>query len=159
METLRKAESVLTEARRLDASERSFGVLAQRHSEDQATRYGGGDAGWVSREEHGRWIPAVTDAAFALVKPGDLSPIVETANGCYLVKLIERKAAGHRPLAEVKEAIGYRLAVEKRQRTQQQFYETMKAGLKIDINRPLLDSLAPPTVQTETRPPSTPAGG
>jgi parvulin-like peptidyl-prolyl isomerase len=99
----------------------------------------------------------VKSAAFALQKAGDLSPVITTANGFYVLKLIERREAGRRPLAEVKEAIAYQLSVAKREHTQQMFYETMKAGLKIEINRPLLDSIATPAIQTETRPPSMPA--
>ena len=44
------------------------------------------------------------------------------------------------------------------QRIQQEFYQTMKAGLKIEINRALLESLRNPAIQTETKPPSSPAG-
>src|SRR6185436_656563 len=58
-EVLRKVEFVLAEARTLPTSERGFGALAQRYSEDQATRYGGGDAGWLSPGDEGRWDPAV----------------------------------------------------------------------------------------------------
>ena len=155
-EVLQKAKAVLAEARSSNASERTFGALAQRYSEDQATRYAGGDAGWVSRGESSRWAPAVIDAAFALANPGDLAPVITTANGCYLVKLIERRSSGHRPLAEVAEAIRYQLAVGKRQRAQQDFYESMKAGLKIEINHALLNSLPAPISRPDSTPPAIP---
>lgn len=158
VEAIRKANQVLAEARALPGSERGFGLLAQRYSDDQATRYAHGDAGWVSRNGSSRWLPDVTGAAFALKQRGDLSPVITVSNGCYLVKLIERKDAGRRPLEGVKEAIRYELAQEKRQRSQQELFDSLKAGLKIEINQPLLESIASPAVQTEAKPPRTPAG-
>jgi parvulin-like peptidyl-prolyl isomerase len=100
----------------------------------------------------------VVDAAFALKQPGDLGPVITVSNGCYLVKLIEKKDEGRRPLEEVKDAIRYELAQGKRQRSQQEFYDSMKAGLKIEINQPLLESIEAPAVQSEAKPPHTPAG-
>jgi len=155
-EALRKAESVLAEAGTLGDSERTFGVLAQRHSEDQATRYLGGDAGWLARGEPSRWDNAVVDAAFALSSAGDLGPVVKTASGCYLVKLIENRTAGYRPLKEVAEAIRYQLAVGKRDRQQQEFQEAMTAGLKIEINRPLLETMPLPSSPRQATPPALP---
>ena len=155
-EVLHKAESVLAEARALDASQRAFGVVAQRCSEDQATRYLGGDAGWLARGEQARWDKTVVDAAFALANAGDLSPVIKTPTGCYLLKLIEKRTAGYRPLEEVAEAIRYQLGVEKRQRTQQEFHEAMTAGLKIEINRPLLEAMPAPRTAREAAPPALP---
>jgi parvulin-like peptidyl-prolyl isomerase len=155
-EVFRRAETVLAEARVLDAAEHGFGALAQRYSEDQATRYSGGDAGWLARGEESRWPAAVSDAAFALANPGDVSPVIKTSNGCYLVRLIEKKVAGHRPLEEVAEAIRYQLAVEKRHQRQQAFYDSLKSGLKIEINHALLESVSAPTVAPQRQPPALP---
>jgi len=155
-DAMRKAESVLAEARALGDSERGFGMLAQRYSEDQATRYLGGDAGWLARGERGRWDTAVIDAAFALMSAGDLSPVVQASNGLYLVKLIEKQPAGHRPLEEVAEAIRYQLALEKRHRTQQELNEAMTAGLKIEINRALLETIPAPASTSHAAPPALP---
>jgi peptidyl-prolyl cis-trans isomerase D len=143
-EALRKAESVLAEARALGGLNGGFGALAQRYSEDQATRYLGGDAGWLARGEQGRWDNAVVDAAFALKSAGEISSVIQTSNGLYLVKLIEKKVAGYRPLEEVAEAIRYQLALEKRHRQQEEFHEAMTAGLKIEINRALLETISVP---------------
>lgn len=156
LDVLRKAESVLAEARTLNVSERAFGALAHRYSEDQATRYLGGDTGWVSREVPSRWDNAVVAAAFALAQSGNLSPVVKTSTGCYLVKLIERQSAGHRPLEEVSDAIRYQLAVEKRHRTQQEIHEAMAAGLKIEINRPLLEAMPTTASSQPETPPALP---
>jgi len=138
----RKAESVLAEARTLTDPEKGFGALAQRLSEDLATRYLGGDAGWLVSGEQGRWDAAVVDAAFALNNPGELSPVIDTSNGLFLVRLMEKQNASRRPLEEVAEAIRYQLGLEKRHHQLEEFCETMTAGLKIEINRALLETLS-----------------
>jgi parvulin-like peptidyl-prolyl isomerase len=155
-EALCKAESVLAEARALGGSNGGFGALAQRYSEDQATRYLGGDAGWLASGEKGRWDAAVVDAAFALKSAGDISPVIQTANRLCLVKLIEKKVAGCRPLEEVAEAIRYKLALEKRHRQQEEFHEAMTAGLKIEINRALLETISAPPSPPHAAPPALP---
>jgi parvulin-like peptidyl-prolyl isomerase len=155
-EMLTRATAVLVEASSSNATELTFSALAQRHSEDQATRYQGGDAGWLSRNESSRWPSAVIDAAFALKKEGGLAPVIITSNGCYLVKLLERKEAGHKPLAEVAEAIRYELAVKARHRAQDEFYNTAKADLAIEINHALLNSLPAPSSPPISTPPVLP---
>lgn len=156
-EVMARAEGVLNEARKLDHSDRGFGGLAQKYSEDQATRYTRGDAGWVSRGEGSRWSNSIIEAAFRLKQPGELSPVITDANGCYLVRLMERAEAGRRPLEEVKEAIRYQLAQEKRAQLQEAFFDTVKANLKIERNQTLLESVATPSAGSEPKPPGTPA--
>ncbi len=143
-EVLQRASAILADAASSKASELTFGALAQRHSEDQATRYAGGDAGWVSRDESTRWPSTVIEAAFALDKPGGLAPVIATSNAFYLMKLLERKEASRRPLEEVAEAIRYQLAIRNRHQVQDTFYKAAKADLKIEINHALLDLIPVP---------------
>lgn len=156
-EAITRAEAVLNEARSLARSEPGFGSLAQKYSEDQATRYARGDAGWISRSEGSRWSSSIIEAAFRLKQPGDLSPVITDPNGCYLVRLMDRTEAGRRPLEEVKEAIRYQLAQEKRAQSHEAFFETVKANLKIERNQTLLESVASPSPGSVEKPPGTPA--
>ena len=139
-----RANHALQEARALPESECAFGLLAQRYSEDQATRYVRGEAGWVTRGKNNRWEPEVINAVFDLKKAGDVAPVIELSNGFCLVKLMDRKEPGRRNFDEVKEAIRYQLAQEKREQTQNSFYQSMKAGFAIEVNQILLESIAPP---------------
>lgn len=154
----RQAERVLTEARALPPSTRGFGLLAERYSEDQATRYLNGEAGWVRCDGSSRWNPAVLEAAFALKNAGDLSRVITVSNGCYLVKLIEKRERTTRPLQSVEQNIRYQIAQEQRQQSQAAFFDSMKAGLKIQINRSLLESIGETSLPPEAKPPPTPAG-
>lgn len=156
-EAFARAQAILEQARG-SGEKATFEALARAHSEDQATRYQGGDAGWVSRDKPDRWDVAVVAAAFQLEKPGEVSPVVSTPDAFYVVKMIDRSSAARRPLAEVKTAIAYQLGILNREKAQSQFFENLKSGQRIEINRPLLESLSAPVQQTETKPPGVPAG-
>jgi hypothetical protein len=157
VETLRKAEAVLAEARTNAPADHTFGLLAQQHSEHQPSRYRGGDLGWLTvGVTNSEWPPAVLEAVFRLSQPGELGPVIETASACYLVRLSERQPAKMRPLAEVQDGIAYLVAREKEHQQQQEFYDRVKQGLSIRINQPVLDSMAAPA--REIRPPGLPGG-
>lgn len=64
-----------------------FGKLAEQYSEDRRTAEQGGTIGWVT--VGGRMIKEFEDAVFNLEKPGDISPILKTAYGYHIIKLLE----------------------------------------------------------------------
>ncbi len=65
----------------------SFAVLATLYSEDQTTAKSGGEVGIQAR---GELIPEIEAVAFNL-KPNEVSPVIETESGFYIIQLIERK--------------------------------------------------------------------
>jgi parvulin-like peptidyl-prolyl isomerase len=154
-ELKRKAESLLTEARQANAE--GFVRLVGRHSEDQSTRYVGGDTGWLHADGAlTRWPAAVSHAAFTLTNAADFAPLVATTEGFYIVRLSERKAAFVRPFDEAREGIKYQLTQERKHRQQREFFEEMKSGLKIEINSPLLESIPSRTRANDQQPPTLP---
>ena len=154
---LARVEAVLTEARNTNAT--GFAELIQKYSEDQASRYRGGDTGWLRRDEPGsRWDAMLIDRVFGLAKPGDLSPIISTQSGLYIARLVERTPADVLPLDQVKDRIAYAISQQRRQQLEEQFFDRMKAGLRIEVNRPLLQSIQTPTPVVKNKPPSMPPG-
>lgn len=156
-----RAAALRAEAVQLPSGEPAFGDLARQHSDDLATRYKGGDCGWIER---GRgmhsWPAPVLEAMFALAQPGELSPVVQANGSCYLVKLIERKDAGVRPLSEVRDLIVHRLAQQKKEQTRREFDERQRTGLHIEINRSALASVKvtePAIAKTQAPPPALPS--
>ncbi len=105
-----KAEDLL---KRLKAGE-DFAQLAMANSDDTGSKLKGGDLGWVTR---GQTPPSFEKAAFALAKPNDLSPVVESPFGFQIVQLLEREPAGAVAYDQVKERI---TAMLKERQTQQQ---------------------------------------
>jgi len=134
-----------------------FGILAQKHSEDQATRYRGGMMGWLSSgKPAGGGEASVAQGLFALEKPGDISPVIATIEGLYLIKAMEIRPSAVKSIEEVRDGIAYRLGREKKQKAQEAFYATQKAQVSIELNAALLETVASPMPRSAARPPGIP---
>jgi len=150
-----RAEAVLAEAKTNVFPDHTFGLLAQRHSEHQPSRYRGGDIGWLTvGDTNSGWAPALLGAIFKLSQPGEFSPVIETPGAFYVVKLIESQPAEVRPLEEVKAGIEYSLLREKAQQQQEQLYAAFRQGVPVWTNLALLESVPAPA--PEPLPPRVP---
>jgi parvulin-like peptidyl-prolyl isomerase len=98
-----------------------FADMARTYSVD-GQRAQGGDRGWVTR---GFLAPALDEAAFQLTA-GEVSPVIETPQFCYLLKAEEVRPAHIRPLSEVREALERDLLDKERTRLNQQYTEKLK---------------------------------
>ncbi|HEX7652239.1 MAG TPA: peptidylprolyl isomerase, partial [Verrucomicrobiae bacterium] len=117
-----RAQDIAARAAALPAETRGFGQLAADFSDDQITRYRGGDAGWFTTNDPGqRWPEAVVAAGFALAKTGDLSGLIARPEGFYLVKKLDARSAEVTPLAKVEPALEHRLLAEKTLAAEKQF--------------------------------------
>lgn len=94
-----KAKEQIDKLRQQAASGADFAQLAKDNSSDSNSALKGGDLGLVSR---GQTAPEFEAAAFALGKPGELSPVIKTQFGYHIIKLIEKKPARTMALEEVK---------------------------------------------------------
>jgi len=156
-EVQRKLERIRTEATASSPPDRTFGLLAQANSEDQASRYRGGDVGWiVTSNTNSPWHLSVMSGLRQLKQPGEISPVIETPTGFYLVKLIERQAATMRPLKEVQEGIEYLVIREKERGQQDAAYAALRHGLAIRTNRALIDAVQVPAPNISPALPSSP---
>jgi len=93
-----KAEAILKD---LNAGA-DFEKLAKEQSQDPGSAAKGGDLGWVSK---GRTVKPFEDAALALSKPGQVSPVISTPFGFHIIKLDDLKPAGTKPFEEVKDVL------------------------------------------------------
>jgi parvulin-like peptidyl-prolyl isomerase len=140
----------------------AFAEVARLHSEDRATRHRGGESGWIRRDAAGRergWPEAVLEAALALAEPGELSPVVETPEAFYLVRLGERRAASPRPLAEVEERIVHTLRKDREELARREFEARQREGLAIRVHEAALERVPIPTLELTraASPPPSPA--
>ncbi len=120
-----------------------FGPLAVNHSEDQESRYRGGEIGWVERRRFpGRFDAAVIEAGFALTEPGQVSGLISTSGGCYVVKLLERKQATIPPYEQAEPALRSRLLTEKRAQLHTQLQDKLRQNLRIEMHPERLATLA-----------------
>jgi hypothetical protein len=161
----KRAEAMATAGKILDEAkatkdELAFAQVVQKYSEDQASRYRSGDMGWISQEAKLWGIePTIIEALFALKTPGDFAPLVVTENGVYVLKLVEKQPPSIRPFAELKEEIRYLVTRQRQEQREKELHASLREGLEIRTNRPVLESIAPPSATDNEAPPAVPDGG
>lgn len=127
-------------ASKLPADSRGFGALAIDYSEDQASRYRGGDIGWYDEGEKMRWPDDVVKAGFNL-KPGEISDVIQTSKGFFVVMKMDSRPSSVTPLKEVADTIKRHLLNEKREGIEQSYLADSRRNLVIETNETLLQSI------------------
>jgi parvulin-like peptidyl-prolyl isomerase len=123
-----------------------FATLAAAHSYDQATKFRGGDIGYLVEGMGAEELEQeVLAAAFDLRNPGDLSELVSTRKGFYLLRLTERAASTDRPLSAVSAQIRADLQREKQSNSERDLMASVKNTRKIEVRRDRLPKIAPST--------------
>jgi len=118
-----QAEEVLKKAH---AGE-DFEALARTYSQAD-TAAEGGDIGFIKR---GQTLPVFENAAFGL-PIGAVSDLLETEQGFGIIKVVERRGGGYKPLSEVKEEIHKLLAEEKYQENYRKWIDALKGRAVIE---------------------------
>lgn len=120
-----KAEDLLKRAQ----SGEDFAKLASENSDDPGSKVRGGDLPWIAP---GQTPPSFDKAAFALTKPDDFSPLVETGDGYHVIQLLERKDATVVPFDQAKERITGFLKQRQIQEKLQAHVEALKTKGKVE---------------------------
>jgi len=94
-----------------------FAGLAQQFSTDPATRDQGGDMGYFEYDEYAEQISKV---AFSL-EPGQTSDVFAVPDGFCILRVEDRRPAGTKPLADVREQIIARLKHQQRNKMRRQW--------------------------------------
>jgi peptidyl-prolyl cis-trans isomerase C len=121
-----KAEGVLE---RIKQGE-DFAKVASEVSDDPGTKDKGGDLDFFSK---GSMIPAFEEAAFVL-KPGELSGVVETEYGFHVIKMEEKKEAVQEPYEKIKDKVKDQALQEKKKAVATDFIEKSLRNAKVEIN-------------------------
>jgi peptidyl-prolyl cis-trans isomerase C len=127
-----KAESLLS---RINNGE-DFAKLASEYSDDPNSKVKGGDLGFIQR---GKVIKPFEEAAFSL-KPGEVSPVIETILGFHILKLEKKKPAGIEPLEKVKNRIRAKVLEDLKNAKRKSFIEKVLKEAKVEIHPELLVS-------------------
>jgi hypothetical protein len=120
---------------------RGFGPIAVKYSEDQVTRYKGGDIGWVNKNRPYRWDKKILDAGFALKKINDISDIISTEQGLYIVKLLDQRPSKVIPFNKVKIRIRHKEILEKRKQVEKDFTDDVRHKTPVTIYHKALDRI------------------
>ena len=136
-------EEVREQALALANEEEDFGKLAIHHLEDQESRYKGGDLGWIQEDRgHARLDPKAVKAGFALAKIGDVSEVLLSDNGVYLLKLIDRKEESLKSLESVRQAVHFKLIKQKRHELSESFKQDILNSANIETYPEALENVS-----------------
>ena len=102
-----RAEELLKQVR----AGADFADLARKNSDDADSAKNGGDLDYFGR---GRMVPEFDQAVFAM-QPGAISDLVKTQYGYHIIKLVDKKNATTRALAEVRQQLTDQLAYQRAQ--------------------------------------------
>jgi peptidyl-prolyl cis-trans isomerase C len=146
------------------ASDGGFAQAAVNYSEDQASRYKGGDVGWFDEgQTHYRWPANVVAAGFALRNPGDVSAVLRAENGFYLVKKVDTRPASATDTAlppALEDRVGRKLLVQKRESTEKAFFAEARRAMSVQTFPDALAAIPVPATtiarRTAGEPPSLP---
>ncbi len=128
------AQRLLVQAQKLNPEdERGFGGLVEKYSQDALTVHGQGDLGFIDASS---LVPgSLLEAATKLATPGDIAGPIKTERGFHILRLLGRRAAVVRSLADSDELIRNRLERERRTAA----LEALVARLRKAANVELLD--------------------
>lgn len=156
-ELLKRAESARAEALALEKGVPGFGSVAVKYSEDQGSRYRGGDLGWLQvGTTDGRFDKKVNDALAALKTAGQISPVITAADGYYIVKLIESKGATVKPFAQVKDGVKYQVVQDKKKKIEDDLIAQLKGQIPVTVNSALLQTVSQTDEVKQAGPPPLP---
>ncbi|MBS0657629.1 MAG: peptidylprolyl isomerase [Verrucomicrobia bacterium] len=153
-----KLEAARARATELDPRV-GYAALAAELSFDQASKFRGGDLGYLTdRTLPGEWSPEVAQAALALRTPGEQSPILETPRGFLLLRLTERAEGAQPPAEQLQAKVRARLERAKLQAFERTQTESALAGARVVIDEARWKALpaAPPAPALTQVPPSAP---
>lgn len=141
-----QAEAAQQAAAELPADITHFGAVAVEFSDDRSSRYQGGVVGWLVEEQaqRYRWPEPVLEAAFLLDKAGEMSPLIETPEAFYLLRLADLQPGRVQPLEQVADGIRHRLRRERASALEEGLFADIAARHSTEIDEVVLESVEPP---------------
>jgi parvulin-like peptidyl-prolyl isomerase len=121
-----QAEAAMIRQRLLDGE--PFEVLAAQYSQGPATATGG-DVGFI---EKGAMLPEVDSAAFRLAG-NEISEVIVSPVGLHIIKVLDKRGAGAKPLEVVREEIKAKLEEEKMEKGYEEWIADLRKRSHIEI--------------------------
>lgn len=112
-----------------------FAALARAKS-TSPEKEAGGDLGFLPKER----LPPEFDAALERLKPGELSPVIESPYGFHIFRLEERRKAQQPKLEEIRDEIRETLAQDRLEAAHERWLADLRKKAKVEILDPELRS-------------------
>lgn len=106
-----------------------FSELAKKYSEDAGSSEKGGDLGFVYKG----MLDKQYDEAVANLKPGEVSPVVESPYGFHVIKLNEIKPPEMAKFEDVKESVQNHLFTEEAKKIVSSHINVMRKKAKVEL--------------------------
>ena len=106
----------------------SFDLLIVKYSQGPAAAQGG-DVGFVGR---GTIIPEVEKVTFSL-PVGQISEVIESSIGFHIIQVVDKKGAGLKPIAAVREEIKTKIEEEKLDKKFEEWISSVRSRSHIEI--------------------------
>jgi peptidyl-prolyl cis-trans isomerase D len=130
----------------------AFALAAAEFSFHRESKFRGGDIGYLVEGRKADDVePPVLDAAFALGAAGQISEVITSPRGFYLVRLTERIPAARQPLAQVAGRIRVQLTRDGERKAKEQSEAALLEGREVQI---FADRLAAVPAPANPRPPA-----
>ena len=140
LEKAKELQAQAAEAPTLDFQ--VFAKLAREHNQDGRTKPLDGDMRFLSVEElTGQYGTEVATAAQQLKTPGEVSGVVETDKGFYVLKLQARQAPLDLSLEQVKSTLQSRVLYERKTEAFTAFLEKLKSEQSLEVDEAALGKL------------------
>jgi peptidyl-prolyl cis-trans isomerase C len=141
-----------------------FGAVAAEVSDDQASRFRGGDLGWLEpvRFDY-RWPRAVLEAGYAL-DLGQVSEVLDTDAGLYVVMKTDERPAVVQPFEQVETGLRQTVLARQRQQLDAAYRQEAVRAADATIDAVAVAAVPLPAAATNvarrdpTRPPGVPGG-
>lgn len=114
------------------AGDAGFQEAAVKTSDDQASRYRGGDIGWSEKGKARSGVAdEVLEAGHQLAEDGNVSEVIQTPDGFYLIKRTDTRESSVPAFSEVQNRLRSELIRAKREAIQKQFEEKVASAIKV----------------------------
>ncbi len=123
--------------KKLASKSADFAALAKAESDDAQTAAKGGEIGWLTEAQ---MVPGIRSTATALARDAVSEP-VRLDDGWHVLKLLDARPAGPRPLAEVRDALVSQLRAARARDLRQAYVARL-----LEQNPPAINELALPKV-------------
>lgn len=111
------------------AGAEEFAKLAREYSDDAATRKDGGDLGYFGKDI----LPKPIEELVFSMKVGEVAGPVRADRGFHVIKLIDRKTAAAKPLADVEDDIRMQLRQREMEKQTKSYLADLRKKNLVDI--------------------------